>query len=73
MKKDPIVEEIRNIRQAHAAKFQYDLKAICVDLKEKKRRRSSAGLIPGTYVDIGISAKASPSELMEEHKNLIFN
>jgi len=32
MKKDPIVEEIRNIRQAHAVKFQYDLKAICADL-----------------------------------------
>ncbi|MBA7587769.1 hypothetical protein ES708_29810 [subsurface metagenome] len=32
MKKDPIVEEIRNIRQAHAAKFQYDLQAICADL-----------------------------------------
>jgi len=28
MKKDPIVEEIRKIRQAHAAKFNYDLKAI---------------------------------------------
>lgn len=37
MKKDPIVEEIRNIRQAHAAKFQYDLKAICADLKEKEK------------------------------------
>ena len=32
MKKDPIVEEIRNIPKAHAAKFQYDLKAICTHL-----------------------------------------
>ncbi len=37
MKKDPIVEEMRNIRQAHAAKFQYDLTAICADLKEKEK------------------------------------
>ncbi len=37
MKKDLIVEEIRKIRQAHAAKFKYDLKAICVDLKEKEK------------------------------------
>lgn len=37
MKKDPIVEEIRKIRSAHAAKFNYDLKAICADLKEKEK------------------------------------
>jgi len=37
MKKDFIVEEIRKIRQEHAAKFKYDLKAICADLKEKEK------------------------------------
>lgn len=37
MKKDSIVEEIRKIRQAHAAKFNYELKAICADLKEKEK------------------------------------
>lgn len=37
MKKDPIVEEIRKIRQNHAAKFNYDLKSICADLKEKEK------------------------------------
>lgn len=38
MKTDPIVEEIRRIREAaHAAKFNYDLKAICVDLKQKEK------------------------------------
>lgn len=37
MKKDPIVEEIRKVRQAHAAKFAFDLKAICADLKEKEK------------------------------------
>ena len=37
MKKDPIVEEVREIRDAHAAKFNYDLKAICKDLKTKER------------------------------------
>ena len=34
--KDLIVEEIRKIRQAHAAKFSYNPTAICADLKEKK-------------------------------------
>jgi hypothetical protein len=38
MQKDPIVEEIRDIRKAHAAKFNYDLKAICVDMKKKEKK-----------------------------------
>ena len=37
MKSDPIVEEVRKVRQAHAAKFNYDLAAICADLKKKKK------------------------------------
>ena len=37
MQKDQIVEEIRNIREAHAAKFNYDLKAICADMKKKEK------------------------------------
>ena len=36
--KDLIVEEIRKIRQAHAAKFNYNLTAICADLKEKEKQ-----------------------------------
>lgn len=37
MKKDSIVEETRKIRETHAAKFNYDLKAICADLREKEK------------------------------------
>jgi hypothetical protein len=37
MKSDPIVEEVRKVRQAHAAKFNYDLAAICADLKNKEK------------------------------------
>lgn len=37
MKKDSIVEEIRKVRERHAARFNYDLKAICADLKEKEK------------------------------------
>jgi hypothetical protein len=36
MKKDTIVEEVRKLREAHASKFNYDLKRICEDLKEKE-------------------------------------
>jgi len=38
MWKDPIVEEVRKIREEHAARFGYDLKAIYDDLKETERR-----------------------------------
>ena len=37
MSRDPIVEEIRRVRQERAAKFNYDLRAICADLKEKEK------------------------------------
>jgi len=38
MWKASIVEEVRKIREKHAAKFNYDLDAICRDLKEQERK-----------------------------------
>ena len=38
MYRDSIVEEIRKIREAHAAKFNYQLHAICADLKAKEKK-----------------------------------
>ncbi len=35
---DPIVDEVRSIREAHAARFNYDLWAIYRDLKEQQER-----------------------------------
>jgi hypothetical protein len=34
--KDPIVEEVRRARDAHAKQFNYDLDAICEDLKKRE-------------------------------------
>jgi hypothetical protein len=34
---DPIVEEVRKVREAHAARFNYDLRAIYQDLKRLER------------------------------------
>ncbi|HVA49937.1 MAG TPA: hypothetical protein VNH11_26460 [Pirellulales bacterium] len=34
---DPIVDEIRKIRDAHAARFDYDLDAIYRDIKEREK------------------------------------
>jgi hypothetical protein len=37
MKPDPIVDEVRKVREAHAAKFNHDLSAICADLRKKEK------------------------------------
>ncbi|HTU89004.1 MAG TPA: hypothetical protein VMF69_02805 [Gemmataceae bacterium] len=35
---DPIVDEVRRIRDAHAARFHYDLDAIFRDIKEREKK-----------------------------------
>ncbi len=42
MWEDPIVEEVRRIREEHAALFGYDLRAIYDDLKESERKSGRA-------------------------------
>jgi hypothetical protein len=42
MKEDPIVEEVRQHREQHAARFDYDLQAIYKDLKEQEHRSKQA-------------------------------
>jgi len=46
---DPIVDEVRGARDAHAALFNYDLDAIFRDIKEleKKSGRKFVSLAPG--------------------------
>ena len=35
--KDPIVEEVRRAREAHAKQVNYDLDAICEDLRKREK------------------------------------
>lgn len=35
---DPIVEEVRRVREAYAARFHYDLDAIFRDIKEQEQK-----------------------------------
>jgi len=48
MWQDPIVGEVRQIREAHAAEFNYDLRAIYVALKkaEQKSKRKTVAFSP---------------------------
>ena len=43
MLNDEIVDEVRAIREAHAAKFAYDLRAIYADLKKSEAGRIADG------------------------------
>ena len=38
MQRDPIVTEIRRAREAHGARFNFDLQAIYLDLKSQEKR-----------------------------------
>ena len=44
--KDPIHEEIHKYRAEHARKFNFDLAAICEDLKEQSRNLKTVRLPP---------------------------
>jgi hypothetical protein len=37
MRNDPIVEEIRKIRDSYAAEFNYDIQAIYEDIKKQEK------------------------------------
>ena len=52
---DPIVDEVRRIRDAHAARFNYDLHAIFLDIKKREKER---GL---NFVD-GVAAQPMPNQ-----------
>ncbi len=64
---DPIVEEVRKVRDEHAAQFNYDLDAIYADMKriegESKEPRVSFGprriakLVPAEEVEPTVTAK----------------
>lgn len=34
---DEIVEEVRRVRDEYAAKFNYDISAICADIRQKQK------------------------------------
>ncbi|MBF0227967.1 MAG: hypothetical protein HQK76_21205 [Desulfobacterales bacterium] len=43
--KDPIIEEIRRIRDEHSKQFNYDLDAICEDFKQHQVKLKKSRLI----------------------------
>ena len=60
MWKDIIVEDVRKVRDEHAAKFNYNLDAIYQDLK-KQQKRSGRKIVSLTAkrAKVAVRAKAS--------------
>lgn len=52
---DEIINEVRSVREAHAAKFNYDIDAIVADLRKIEAQYISQG---------GICVQPPPRELM---------
>jgi hypothetical protein len=55
---DPIVEEVRRARDAYAARFNYDLRAIYRDLKEQEKR-SGRKVVSYAEVTTGVELNKS--------------
>jgi hypothetical protein len=54
---DPIVDEVRRVRDAHAARFNYDLDAIFRDIKENEKKS-------GYKFVAGVARPAKPNTSM---------
>ena len=55
---DPIVDEVRRVRDAHAARFNYDLDAIFQDIK---KREMESGLV---FVQ-GVARQPAPNQALQ--------
>jgi hypothetical protein len=55
---DPIVDEVRRVRDEHAARFNYDLHAIFLDIKNREKER---GL---RFVD-GVARQPVPNKALQ--------
>lgn len=57
---DPIVEEVRQVRDAHAARFNYDLDAIVHDLREQQEKSGR------TFINLPPRRTSRPSKPPQE-------
>lgn len=55
----PIVDEVRRVRDAHAARFNYDLDAIFRDIKEKEIKS-------GHKFISGVARPATPPQALQQ-------
>jgi hypothetical protein len=83
MRNDPIIAELRTMREAHAAQFNYDFDQISADLRTKQERARLAGRVfvtlPSKPVadwersSCGMTDDTSPSERIKNAEHLTRN
>lgn len=63
MWQDPIVGEVRKVREAHAARYNFDLRAIYLELRraEQKSRRRKVSFSPKRIKPIKTETKPALS------------
>jgi len=61
MRNDPVVDEIRRVRQEHTDRFNRDLHAICEDLRQQEREsgREYVSFQPRPVRDVTVSESTS--------------
>lgn len=59
---DPIVDEVRRVRDAYAARFNYDLRAIVRDLKEQEKLSGRRAV---SYAQDGVAVANQPVQPTE--------
>jgi hypothetical protein len=64
MIKDPIVEEVRKVRDEYAQRFNYDLDAICCDLQQRQAQ-STRKVVSFPPKPVSIAAIETPNKRME--------
>ena len=68
MQNDPIIEEIRRVRQEHTHRFNGDLHAICEDLRRQERESGCryVSFPPRRVQGVGASESAQDNTGMAE-------
>ncbi len=59
MWRDPVVEEVRAIRDAYAKRFNYDLDAIAADLRKKESHSDRKKVDPAPRKAEGLASRRS--------------
>ena len=65
MKEDPIVAEVRRVREEHAALYNYDLRAIYAVLKKQEKLKSIAKSLVST------EAHTNADGRVRDYQNLV--
>ena len=57
---DKVLEEVRAAREAHAARFDFDVKAIVADLRQRESTSGHPVIMPTDCQSAGVSAQKQP-------------